>query len=208
MGEAFFYSLVEYIATVLGMDFALIGLKIPETGQVRTIAIYEDLLAISRADSGTIPINSQRVDLDRIGRELIEEIQVALGSERIFTLSMGNMPNLVSLDEKFLRRILTNLLYNAVKYSAKDSCINFSIDSQENQIIFTIADAGIGILSEDRIHIFEPFYQGRNANNIPGTGLGLNIAKKYVELLGGTISFTSQVGIGSIFVVTLPYQDF
>jgi PAS domain S-box-containing protein len=166
--------------------------------------LLEDLLIISRADSGQINLALQPVNLEQLGQELIAEIQASSQNEYYFNLNVNNLPDSLVLDKKILHHILTNLLLNAVKYSPTSSWINLAIDCQDNQLIFTIADSGIGIPTEDHNRIFDSFHRGSNVGEIPGTGLGLNIVKKYVELLGGNISFESQLGVGTTFVVTFP----
>jgi signal transduction histidine kinase len=166
--------------------------------------LLEDLLIISRADSGQINLALQPVNLEQLGQELIAEIQASSENEYYFNLSVNNLPDSLVLDKKILHHILTNLLLNAVKYSPTSSWINLAIDCQDNQLIFTISDSGIGIPPEDHGRIFDSFHRGSNVGEIPGTGLGLNIVKKYVELLGGNISFESQLGVGTTFVVTFP----
>jgi signal transduction histidine kinase len=112
------------------------------------------------------------------------------------------------LDEKVLRHILTNLLSNAIKYSPTGSKVNFELACQNGQAIFQIQDFGIGIPEEDQQHLFESFHRAKNVVNIPGTGLGLAIVKRSVDLCGGEISFKSEVGVGTTFIVTIPlYKD-
>jgi PAS domain S-box-containing protein len=168
--------------------------------------LLEDLLIISHADSGQIHLDLQPLNLEQFCQELTAEIQASSDQEYHFNLKIGNLPNSLVLDKKILHYILINLLLNAIKYSPTYSWIDLAIDCQYNQLIFTIADPGIGIPSEDQLRIFDSFYRGSNVGEIPGTGLGLNIVKKYVELLRGTISFHSQVGVGTTFVVTFPAQ--
>lgn len=166
--------------------------------------LLEDLLLISRADSGQIHLDLQPLNLEQLCQELIAEIQASSEQEYYFNLRIGLLPNPLFLDRKILHHVLTNLLLNAVKYSPTQSWINLAINYQDNQLIFTVADSGIGIPPEDQPRIFNSFHRGSNVGEIPGTGLGLNIVKKYVELLGGTITFQSQLAVGTTFVVTFP----
>jgi PAS domain S-box-containing protein len=166
--------------------------------------LIEEMLTVGRADSGRIHLDKQPLDLANFGRELIEEMRVSSDNEYCFALEVRNLTETVCLDRKLLHHILTNLLFNAVKYSSKNSAIDLIIEAESERIIFTVIDRGIGIPTEDSERIFESFHRGRNVGDIPGNGLGLKIAKKYVEALQGTISFTSQLGIGSTFVVSLP----
>jgi signal transduction histidine kinase len=108
------------------------------------------------------------------------------------------------MDSKLVRQILTNLLSNAIKYTLGDNRVQFDIICAQETVIFQIADRGIGISTEDRVRLFESFHRGTNVNNIPGTGLGLSIVKRCVDLHCGTIDLTSEVDVGTTFIVTLP----
>ncbi|MEG3438045.1 ATP-binding protein [Pannus brasiliensis CCIBt3594] len=177
--------------------------RVYEAGiQIREL--IEEMLTVSRVDSGRITIDRRPIALDRLARDLIEEIRVGSDNERSFVLQIANLPETVCLDRKLLYHILTNLLFNAVKYSDKNSRIDLAIEGRGDRAIFTVIDRGIGIPPEDGDRVFESFHRGRNVGAIPGTGLGLKIAKMYVEAMNGTISFTSQPGRGSTFVVSLP----
>jgi signal transduction histidine kinase len=99
---------------------------------------------------------------------------------------------------------LTNLLGNAIKYSAEDTLIHLSIKKDEKKIYFKVKDQGIGIPIKDQKHIFERYFRAENALLNQGTGIGLNIAKVHLENLGGKINFTSAENEGSIFSVEIP----
>jgi signal transduction histidine kinase len=99
---------------------------------------------------------------------------------------------------------LFNLITNASKYSPEHKTIHLKFEKRNDEFIFSVQDEGIGIPDEDQRHLFERFFRASNSGNIQGTGLGLNIVKRYAELLGGTISFKSIYGKGSIFTVAVP----
>jgi signal transduction histidine kinase len=103
-----------------------------------------------------------------------------------------------------LRNILFNLISNASKYSDENKVITISCFIDQRSLGFAIRDEGIGIPMEDHKHMFDRFFRASNAGNVQGTGLGLNIVKRYVELLEGTISFASEYGKGSVFTVIIP----
>ena len=107
-------------------------------------------------------------------------------------------------DVRILRNILFNLISNASKYSDSDKKIYIKCSRQENEITFQIRDEGIGIPEEDFKHLFDRFFRASNAGNAQGTGLGLNIVKRYADLLGGNTSFESKYGKGSTFSIALP----
>jgi signal transduction histidine kinase len=109
----------------------------------------------------------------------------------------------LNTDKKVLRNILYNLLSNALKYSDKDVFVKLDLTSATSFQI-AVRDQGIGIPLEDQKHLFERFFRANNAMNISGTGLGLNIVKRYLDLLGGTIDFISAPEVGTTFTVLIP----
>jgi signal transduction histidine kinase len=110
------------------------------------------------------------------------------------------------VDKKLLQLILTNLLDNAIKYSPAGSTVDLELSCQDEKVIFQIKDAGKGISAADHCRLFEPFHRGSNVGDVPGTGLGLAVVKKLVELHCGQIAVASVVGVGTTFTVTLPYS--
>ena len=81
------------------------------------------------------------------------------------------------------------------------------MNCQNSQVIFQIQDQGIGIPLEDQQHLFDAFHRSKNVGNIPGTGLGLTIVKRSVDLCGGKITFKSEVGLGTTFTVSIPLNN-
>jgi signal transduction histidine kinase len=111
------------------------------------------------------------------------------------------------MDETLLEHILINLLSNAIKYSPQGGTIQFEVSCQKGEAIFQIQDKGIGIPLKDQQRLFESFHRGQNVGKIPGTGLGLCIVKRFVDLHDGKIAIKSKVGVGSTFTVTLPLHS-
>ena len=103
-----------------------------------------------------------------------------------------------------LKNIFLNLLSNAIKYSSEGNNILLKINVTNKKAIIKVEDKGIGIPEEDQKNLFTKFFRAGNALNIEGTGLGLNIVKRYVELIDGSISFTSKVEVGTLFTVQFP----
>jgi signal transduction histidine kinase len=102
---------------------------------------------------------------------------------------------------------MVNLLSNAVKYSGENKPVALLAVHGDRELAIDITDQGIGIGTDDQLHLFERFFRGENATNIQGTGLGLNIVANYVELLGGLITFESELNKGSTFRVRIPLHD-
>lgn len=132
-----------------------------------------------------------------------------LGVGRIAFKLRGALPThdgLALMDAKLLRQILTNLLLNALKYSAADSTVQFDLIYLDHKAVFRIQDQGIGIPTADQVHLFESFFRASNIGTIQGTGLGLAIVKQCVDLHQGEITVDSVEGMGTTFTVTLPLE--
>jgi signal transduction histidine kinase len=161
----------------------------------------------NRADAGVIKLNPEAIDLEKFCLDLVESTPSENNHKPIINLDIQSAINPVYLDVKILQSILSNLLSNAVKYSPDDQEINFKVICQSEKVVFSVQDQGIGIPSEDIPHLFEAFHRGNNVNNIPGSGLGLTILKKFVDLYNGKIEVTSEVNLGTTFTVTLPLKN-
>lgn len=107
----------------------------------------------------------------------------------------------VQLDQTLLRNILINLLSNAIKFSTPDGRIHVRCKADSGGVEISVSDQGIGMSAEDREHLFERFFRGANASNIQGTGLGLHIVSKYVELLNGSIECHTELNKGTVFTI-------
>jgi signal transduction histidine kinase len=108
----------------------------------------------------------------------------------------------INLDPSLLRNVILNLLSNAIKFSPENGIIHISSTVTSQNIIIAVKDSGLGISEEDQEHLFERFFRGANVTNIQGTGLGLHIVSRYIELMNGLISFTSELEKGTEFIIT------
>lgn len=171
--------------------------------------LVNDVLTISKIETGNEVFSPALLDLEKLCRELVEELQSSMGSQHnlVFKLQVygTSAPQTTAyMDAKLLRYIINNLLSNAIKYSPQGSTVRFDLVWDKSQVILCIQDEGIGIPTEARQRLFEPFHRATNVGNISGTGLGLAIVKKAVDLQGGKITVESEVGVGTKFTVTLP----
>ncbi|WP_235526275.1 sensor histidine kinase [Nostoc piscinale] len=112
-----------------------------------------------------------------------------------------------NIDERLLYSILSNLLLNALKYSNNETAIYLILKSEAALITFQVIDQGIGIPLAEQHKIYEPFYRCQNVENIAGTGLGLAVVKKCVELHQGEIIVESKVGTGTTFTIMIPQEN-
>jgi len=167
----------------------------------RMTQMIDDILVLGKLEAKRLYLEPEPIDLVEFCQALLAELQPQQGALKF----MGRHKSLIAqLDQTLLRSILTNILSNAIHYSPPGSEIQLSVARRKQRVVFQVTDKGVGILSEDRPHLFEPFHRGKNVSNIPGTGLGLSIVKQFVELQRGEIQVESELGRGTVFRVMLP----
>ena len=170
----------------------------------RMTQLLEDVLVINKAEAGKLELNPAPINLENFCYDLISEMQLNAGNKhKIIFTHKGDCVKAV-MDEKLLHHILTNLLSNALKYSPDGKDVEFELTCQNQQATFKIKDYGIGIPCEANQKLFESFQRAKNVGNIQGTGLGLFITKKMVDLHQGNINFISELGTGTTFTVNIP----
>jgi len=170
----------------------------------RMAGLMEEVLLLGSLDAGKMEFKAEPLELRTFARRLVGEILAATSRRCPIELSLAEIPAEVYADERLLRHIFTNLLTNAIKYSDADRLVHFEIGSSGPEIVCTIRDQGIGIPEADREWLFDAFHRGHNVNDRPGTGLGLVIVKRCVDLHGGKIEVESQPGEGTLVTVRLP----
>ena len=172
----------------------------------RLSRLIEDLLALSQIESQAVPLQLSVVELRPLAESLLRSLQPALSQRQIAaTLELpGGLA--VRADPDRLRQVLFNLLDNAIKYNKENGTIRLSAAADGAWVTVSVADAGIGIPSDDQPRIFERFYRVDKARSreLGGTGLGLAIVKHIVEAHGGRVSVKSQPDRGSTFTFTAP----
>ncbi len=170
----------------------------------RMASLMEETLLIGSFDAGRIEFKPEPLELRTFARRLIDEVLSATDRRCPIECLLEEMPDRILADERLLRHIFTNLLTNAVKYSDAGRVVQFEIVFAKADIVCTIRDQGIGIPEADREWLFHAFHRGRNVGERPGTGLGLVIVKRCVDLHGGKIKVDSKPGEGTSVTVWLP----
>ncbi len=169
------------------------------------ISILNDFLSLEKLEQGKVESKPALFGINEFSKELIEEVQPTLKKgQKVVYIHHGKVNDEVFIDQQMLRNVLLNLISNASKYSPENSVIDFSTANIAGGIEVNITDHGMGIPEEDKTHLFERFFRAKNAINVQGTGLGLNIVKRYVDLMGGSVSFTSKESEGTTFKITVP----
>ena len=167
-------------------------------------SILNDFLSLSRLEEGHIYAEPETFVFKDFCEDLIDEFKDQLKPQQKLQHIGNSDSQQVLLDKKCLKHILFNLLSNATKYSPEGATIHCQTDLSETLLKITIQDEGIGIPLEDQKHLFTRFFRAHNVENIKGTGLGLYIVLRYVDLLKGKIDFESTEGIGTTFFVEIP----
>jgi two-component system sensor kinase FixL len=180
-------------------DKRLKHLKRIQSAVTNLTGILGDFLSLSKLEEGKIHSHPVSFKLDELLHEAVEDMASLLKPGQRVVKSFQNLDQEIWLDKKLLKNICINLLSNAIKYSGKDSNIWFDAYIKGQKIYASIKDEGIGIPEEDQKHLFSRFFRADNAMNIQGTGLGLNIVKRYIDLLKGAIRFESVQGEGTVF---------
>ena len=160
-----------------------------------------DFLSVEKIEEGKIQVRPSEFDIEQFIKEIIEEIINTLKTNQKINYQHSG-PGLVNMDKSLLKHIAHNLISNASKFSPESSEIQISTQVSDKKLLLTVRDFGIGISSEDQKHLMDPFFRGSNVINIQGTGLGLHIVAKYVELMNGKIQFESKLEEGTIFKIT------
>ena len=168
-------------------------------------SLVEDITLILLTE--TRPPETCPVALDELARMAVADFGVATAEAGV-QLQAEIAPNLpkVSGAPVHLRRVLDNLIGNAIKFTPSGGKITVRVNQEGKEIALEVQDTGIGIPEDQLTHIFERFYQvdGSSRRRYGGTGLGLALVKEIVESLNGTVQVKSKVGVGTVFVVRLP----
>jgi PAS domain S-box-containing protein len=169
--------------------------------------ILEEFLLVGKIEEGRVEAHSTEVDMEKLMSETVADMQGILKPAQTVQTHLS-CPAPVWLDPSRLRKILVNLLANAVKYSGPGSIVTVRGMCTDNQLTLSVQDQGVGIPIDDQEHLFERFFRAKNVANIAGTGLGLHIVGRYVELMGGSVSLQSALNQGTTVTLTLPYDDY
>lgn len=165
--------------------------------------ILEDFLSLDKLNEGKVAPELEEIDLGQLFKEIQEELETHLKPDQYISIVLKHEGICLS-DKRILKNTLINLTSNAIKYSKEGQKISLHSQSDRDHIIIRVSDEGIGIPLKDQKNLFELFFRASNVGLIKGSGLGLNIVKKYIELLKGEIQCESEEGKGTSFRISLP----
>ena len=168
--------------------------------------ILEEFLSVGRIEEGKVETHPANLDLSILVAETTADVQALLKPGQRIDWQV-QCPNPMWLDASLLRKVLVNLLSNALKYSAEGAVVTVGATCNDHQLTLVVQDQGVGISEEDQAHLFERFFRARGVSTIQGTGLGLYIIACYLKLMGGTIALHSVLEEGTTVTLTLPYEN-
>lgn len=173
-------------------------------GKVREMtAMLNEFLSLERIEQGQVVCTPVELDIVHLCIEMMEELRTLAKSGQAIDYDHEGGERNATLDRQMLSNVISNLVTNAVKYSPEGKQVELRTSIAGGRLTITVKDEGMGIPSEDQQHLFERFFRGSNATTIQGTGLGLNIVKRYLDLMNGSIRFESVRGL-TVFTVELP----
>ena len=197
-------ALVRRFGDKLGSEKRTRHLENIEISLKRMNRLLDDVLFFSRAEADKLTVERTEICLHDFFNRLIESLSPIHPGRAIRFHSSLSEKEVFLLDEHLLDHIFQNLISNALKYSPPGSPVSCSVAKKDHELVISVIDSGIGIPASDQKKLFEAFHRADNVGARQGTGLGLNIARRAAELLGGSISFQSQQDKGSTFLVHLP----
>jgi signal transduction histidine kinase len=182
-------------------------LRITAAETRRLADLIEDLLMLARADTDDLRVTVRAIELAPVVELVVLSLAPLARQERQVTVTHEDLPaGLWALaDSDRLTQVLTNLVRNAVNYTPEGGVVSIRLTADPDQVQVAVSDTGVGITPEDLEHVFERFYRADSsrARHSGGFGLGLSIARELVEAMGGSLSATSETGLGSTFRLTL-----
>ncbi len=166
--------------------------------------ILDDFLSLAKLEEGRISMTPETFTFDDLVTEVLDELRPTLKAGQKMIHESKTVKIQLKQDRTLLKHVLYNLLNNATKYSPENRSIFLRTEVKHPIFQFEIEDQGIGIPVQDQTHLFTRFFRAKNVTNIQGTGLGLNIVRQYINLMGGEIQFVSTEGKGSCFTIRIP----
>jgi PAS domain S-box-containing protein len=165
--------------------------------------ILEDFLSLGKLNEGKVEKKVEEVKIKEMLVDIFEEMKPMLKKDQTFVIDCTESYS-ANTDKKLFRNILINLISNAIKFSDESKVITVKAISTEDNAVISVKDEGIGIGAKDQEHLFTSFFRAANAINIQGTGLGLHIVKRYIDLLGGEVDLKSELNKGTTVTFSIP----
>ncbi|MDN3205532.1 hybrid sensor histidine kinase/response regulator [Algoriphagus sediminis] len=172
---------------------------------VRTLNnLLTSVLFFGKADENKMEYKPKKMYLGAFVKELMAGIKAGIENDVKVKVELGDLPKTITTDSELLYQIFDNLLSNGTKYSKDGQEVLFKLDFQDDKLIGTVIDNGIGIPKAEQGQLFERFFRAKNVGIVEGSGLGLSIVKKCIEVMKGEITFKSEPLVETVFKVVIP----
>lgn len=168
--------------------------------------LLTSVLFFGKSDENKLEFKPKKIFSGAFVKEVLDTVKAGIENDVTIKSEVGDLPKTITSDPELLYQVFENLLSNAVKYSKDGKQVDFKITFQDHKLLATISDKGIGIPKSEQGKLFDRFFRAKNVGIVEGSGLGLSIVKKCLEVLGGEISFESEMDKGTIFLVTIPVK--
>jgi len=173
------------------------------------LALINNVLDLAKIEAGRMDLYLKAINIKNLVKETIDTVQpMARANNNELIINIGTLTSILIFDRQKLMQIFLNLLSNACKFT-NNGTITFKISNDKNHLFCSVTDSGVGIANEQLNFIFEQFTQvdGSQTRKFEGTGLGMAITQNFCQLMGGTLSVSSELGVGSVFSVQLPLNE-
>ncbi|MBL7138028.1 MAG: PAS domain-containing sensor histidine kinase [Bacteroidales bacterium] len=170
------------------------------------ITLLEEVTLISKDQTGALTVNPESLNINDFVQDVIEELRKSSELPVHLELNIDQGEDNIHSDKELLRQILSHLLSNAGKFNPEKQPVRVTIARENNHIEMIVSDQGIGIPERDLEQLFQPFHRCSNSDEFPGTGLGMSIVKRCVDLLKGSIRVISKENVGTTFEVKIPVK--
>ncbi|MDR7129015.1 signal transduction histidine kinase [Algoriphagus sp. 4150] len=166
--------------------------------------LLTSVLFFGKADANKIEFRPKKMFLGAFVKELLDTVNAGIENDVTIKTELVNLPKIITSDSELLYQIFENLLSNSIKYSKEGQEVIFKLEYADNKLIGTVKDFGIGIPESEQSQLFDRFFRAKNVGVVDGSGLGLSIVKKCVDVLKGEISFESNSKKGTTFRLVIP----
>lgn len=198
--------IVRDYADRIDEDRRLLHLNRALTSTEKLVDMLDDMLFLAQVDSGSLDLMYERLDINQFIKSVLTEFETVYGDTHHF-LFANHFADIVMVEPRSMRQIISNLVSNAVKYSPPGSKVHIMLNNQDDHYVLTIQDHGVGIPEEEQLRLFDAFERGSNVGKVSGTGLGLAIVQRAVDALGGFIEMESRIGVGTTIAVYIPVSN-
>lgn len=168
--------------------------------------LLTSVLFFGKSDENKLEFKPKKIFSGAFVKELLDTVNAGIENNVVIKSEIGELPKTITSDPELLYQVFENLLSNAVKYSKDGKQVDFKMNFEKNSLKAIISDKGIGIPKTEQSKLFDRFFRAENVGIVEGSGLGLSIVKKCLEVLEGDITFESEVNKGTIFHVTIPVK--